>query len=1197
MKRENSESSEGKKNKANKATKVAATYVLINGETKNDVFNLRSDVMVKRRGGLMLSWTGARVEVPHGAVGGARSHLISAPLPAAVRAYACPWLGPNLRLGSDVHLLWCSAKLRKPVQCFIPFSYATAIELTTPEATHKAEEGYAEKEEGTAPNTEKRRDKKKAGRHERGKTVDYVVVGIPLLDTRSVFVLQSRVGENFWTLKRDVEIVQPTVHYIEWPSRMREAAYKASRFSEHNAKGDSSSLPTGPRGAVGVDGRAGLTLSSVKSGGRGGRRGGGGGSGGVSRQASDVEEIMRAAREGVSSLEVAKRAAVFTGGVIFRTDELYDFIAVVIGTPSETVAFDSDGGLLRSSILHPLFSVRIPKFALRNTLTSTFKVVRKDLIEAIHHFDSQLTEINECSNIYELDLGTEAFERPVTVTLPLPRWYTQMVEQMQVQPSPHPSGADITDGDGGGGGSGELMPDLEVNKRDSRVHRSAEATESLRGGKKNEKNTDQVNVNNEIPLEERPKNLILVYQSVWFTQRPMMKRQLVWRASTGDVNSDNVVSRKRQIKSGNYRDTTTSAVLRGDSLNAKNGWVHLLLGLKGAPWKDVPINGPFTPRCLQINTYQLGRFAMVYSNEPQRTSSSKVAHLMARLEALSVAPPGVLLLCLYTDPSRLCLWVDCVPSTKLITTLEERLNAGFVPLSAASPSRRCAAIANCAYQSLQHLQSASDSPPDKSPIPIFGSSKYRVSGFDLLRVLLYNGLCIRVVVKGQVQIRTRGLFDCFLSLLEAKRSALKQQQAAAESADAAESLTTTAAAPTSATAMVAAAEESALLTGNPENVRSSQTTDGVPPEQFITTTETRFSFHDLLTDSATTIDLEPLKESFARIALRRARKENLIRNLMNRRLEELEEVRSSETGVEVGEVGQEEREKEMEQQSHNVHNVSDSEDDSSIILPPLRLNDAQSEDESVEEEEEVVETTSVLSRQSHNIERSKKMKVEGRNNEDDEEEMEEDDWVPSGVDGDDEKTTMDTFQNLLDAFSNTNAPLLGLHVTKDLCRRLTTIYDKGLASEAIEFIDRVYEIYAVGQVEIYLVQPTDMAQVRERSREDEVEEEETEVKGTNASNPLAKVTPLEDDDVEGDDKATFHREAILAHEVDEAAEDKASDVKFSGRNQSNMKWNKKGDPSDPGGSAQQPLASYDLLIEPELFMRLAPRTKKGAKPS
>ncbi|KAL5971201.1 hypothetical protein TSMEX_001060 [Taenia solium] len=679
------------------------------------VFNLRSDVMVKRRGGLVLSWTGARVEVPNGAVGGARSHLISAPLPAAVRAYACPWLGPNLRLGSEVHLLWCSTKLRKPVQCFIPFSYATAIELTTPEATRKAEEGYAEKvkaarnaakaaaknategmlseslsdghhQEAPTPTSGKRRDKKKAGRHERGKTVDYVSVDIPLLDTRSVFVLQSKVGENFWTLKRDIEIVQPTIHHIEWPSRLREAAYNASRFSEHNAGSDRSSSPSGAGNTTAMDGRAGMTTSGGKSGGRGERRGGGGGgggSGGISRPpyASDIEVIMRSARDAVSSLEVAKRTAVFTGGVTFRTDELCDFIAIVIGTPSETVAFDSDGGLLRAPILHPLFSVRVPKFALRSPLTSTFKAiqVRKDLIEAIHHFDSQLAEINECSNIYELDLGTEAFERPVTVMLPLPRWYTQMVEQMQVQPSSKPSGAEVIDGDVGGGGSGELMLEVEENKRDSRVYQPTGATESARGGKRGEKNTDQVNANNEIPIEERPKNLILVYQ------RPMLKRQLVWRASTGDVNSDNVVNRKRQTKSGNYRDTTTSSVLRGDSLNAKNGWMHLLLGLKGASWKDVPINGPFTPRCLQINTYQLGRFAMVYSSDPQRTPSSKVAHLMARLEALSVAPPGVLLLCLHTDPSRLCLWIDCVPSTKLIATLEERLNAGFVPLVQAGP--------------------------------------------------------------------------------------------------------------------------------------------------------------------------------------------------------------------------------------------------------------------------------------------------------------------------------------------------------------------------------------------------------------------------------------------------------------------------------------------------------------------------------
>ncbi len=67
------------------------------------------------------------------------------------------------------------------------------------------------------------------------------------------------------------------------------------------------------------------------------------------------------------------------------------------------------------------------------------------------------------------------------------------------------------------------------------------------------------------------------------------------------------MNRKKQQKTGKYRDVTVSATFRGEQMNAKNGWLHLLLGLKGAPWKDVPINGPFTPRCLAVNTFQLGR--------------------------------------------------------------------------------------------------------------------------------------------------------------------------------------------------------------------------------------------------------------------------------------------------------------------------------------------------------------------------------------------------------------------------------------------------------------------------------------------------------------------------------------------------------------------------------------------------------------
>lgn len=108
-------------------------------------YSLRPDVQVKRKGGLILSWTGTRVEVPTGAVGSNRVRIMSSPVPAAVRAYACPWLGPNLRLGSEVHLFWSPLRLRKSLRCFVPFSPAATLELTTAEANRTAREAYADK--------------------------------------------------------------------------------------------------------------------------------------------------------------------------------------------------------------------------------------------------------------------------------------------------------------------------------------------------------------------------------------------------------------------------------------------------------------------------------------------------------------------------------------------------------------------------------------------------------------------------------------------------------------------------------------------------------------------------------------------------------------------------------------------------------------------------------------------------------------------------------------------------------------------------------------------------------------------------------------------------------------------------------------------------------------------------------------------
>lgn len=185
------------------------------------------------------------------------------------------------------------------------------------------------------------------------------------------------------------QIVQPTVHYLEWPTRMREAAYNAGRFSEHtktnpvitspptSTTNDSTAAATvaatmGTLNNQVTSGR--MTMSAGKQSTRAERRGVGASRPSSAAGINDAEAAMRSARDSVTALEAAKRAAVFTGGVTFRTDELGDFVAVVIGTPSETVTFDSNGGLLRSSILHPLFSVRIPKLALKETLTTTFKV-------------------------------------------------------------------------------------------------------------------------------------------------------------------------------------------------------------------------------------------------------------------------------------------------------------------------------------------------------------------------------------------------------------------------------------------------------------------------------------------------------------------------------------------------------------------------------------------------------------------------------------------------------------------------------------------------------------------------------------------------------------------------------------------------------------------------------------------------------
>ncbi|VUZ49407.1 unnamed protein product, partial [Hymenolepis diminuta] len=71
--------------------------------------------------------------------------------------------------------------------------------------------------------------------------------------------------------------------------------------------------------------------------------------------------------------------------------------------------------------------------------------------------------------------------------------------------------------------------------------------------------------------------------------------------------------------------------------------------------------------------------------------------------------------------------------------------------------------------------------------------------------------------------------------------------------------------------------------------------------------------------------------------------------------------------------------------------------------------------------------------------------------------------------------------------------------------------------------------------------------------------------------------------------------AVLAHNENEKLEKGGIDGGLDDRNQSNMKWKRKLDIADPKVNEEQPLASYDILIDPDIFMNWNPKPKKGGK--
>ncbi len=122
-------------------------------------------------------------------------------------------------------------------------------------------------------------------------------------------------------------------------------------------------------------------------------------------------------------------------------------------------------------------------------------------------------------------------------------------------------------------------------------------------------------------------------------------------------------------------------------------------------------------------------------------------------------------------------------------------------------------------------------------------------------------MCIRVVVRGRLQIKTQGIFDCFANIFDRQRKA-KGSTWQASSASRSTTPDTT-------------FDESALSVGG-SRARAQAPVVELPnivqPDQYITATETRFSYNDLMSNSATLIELEPLKDVLPDLVqLRRAK--------------------------------------------------------------------------------------------------------------------------------------------------------------------------------------------------------------------------------------------------------------------------------------------------------------------------------------
>ncbi|KAA3675779.1 uncharacterized protein DEA37_0007472 [Paragonimus westermani] len=695
---------------------------LINFDQKNETIPLKQEAPVRKSGGLFISPNGVKVEVPPGASTGRRERILCAPVPSTARGLLGPWLGPNLRMASDIQLFYSPQNFRHPVAIFIPFSYAAARELAYPlgNDSGQIEDGKTKgdptegdstlQSESSAARIQKGSGKGKAGTIMSTYFNQKTRKSPPLLDTRNVFLLSCKLGEEQWDTVENFTIIQPTVHHSHWPPDIKRLVVQSARWPDQTyAEVPAATTTATITNATNVN-TGGDSTNPAKR---------------MSNTAARGRRNSTHPLKDSEPLNQIRRIENYCGGVCIATEQLNHCFLIVIGTKTENFQINRDGGLFRSPLLHPFLSIRIPKRSCLENVVGCFKAIeiRPNCMQAAAQFDSQLVEVEGCSDIYELDVQNIQLRRSATVRLPLPQWFVDRQSRSH----------DTWD-------QNSTTVDSSEHQEPSAVSRTG---------------ASDGNFNYE-------RSLTVLYQA------PGHKRQIIWQPANTDDTREEVVRRKSRLQISR-KDTATPEKCKLDNLYCRLGWSYLTVGIRGGPWSTMKEAIYFTKRTAFFESNILGRFVLIGARDPERTPASKLAHLMSRVEALTIAPPGALLVFLQVQPTCWKIMANIYPEERLPDVIQTKVTAGFIPLvqMAGGNIRRTTCLCNAVLQASEIIQlpkEAADLEKNRKRPQI------RFNGVDVVHVLMYNGLCLELRITGDVRLKPVNQFEAFTQVMKNVKS-------------------------------------------------------------------------------------------------------------------------------------------------------------------------------------------------------------------------------------------------------------------------------------------------------------------------------------------------------------------------------------------------------------------------------------------